>query len=82
MKSSLGKEELRGKIISIDENNSFIRAEILGCGENLYKDWGKFPAFQKSFNVQPGDLNLLKNKSTFAPLPNKLLLHLKAQAII
>ena len=64
-KSSLGKEEIRGKILSIDKNNSLIRAEILGCGESLFKDWGEFSGFVKSFTVQPGDLNLLSNKFMF-----------------
>ena len=64
-KSLLGKEEIRGKILSIDENNSLIRAEILGCGTSLFKDWGEFSGFVKSFAVQPGDLNLLSNKSIF-----------------
>ena len=69
-KSSLGKEEIRGKILSIDKNNSLIRAEILGCGESLFKDWGEFSGFVKSFTVQPGDLNLLSKSILYSGIIN------------
>ena len=33
--------------------------------KGLYKDWGAFSGFEKSFSVQPGDVNLLSFKETF-----------------
>ena len=63
--SSLESGEVRGKVIFVDSNNSMVRVEILGCGNNLRKEWGGFHAFEKSFALQPGDLNLLKGKRTF-----------------
>jgi len=55
-------------VLSVDENRSTIRAEILGCGVSLHKDWGSFSGFEKSFSVQPGDLNLLAQNETFRAL--------------
>lgn len=68
LKTSLLNEEVRGKVLSVDENRSTIRAEILGCGVGLHKDWGSFSGFEKSFTVQPGDLNLLAQNETFRAL--------------
>jgi protein SCO1/2 len=65
VKTSLKSEEVRAKVIQVDLNNSTVQAEILACGNGLSKDWGAFSGFQKSFTVQPGDLNLLSLKSTF-----------------
>ena len=65
IKTSLQSEEVRAKVIRLDVNNSRVQAEILGCGKGLYKDWGAFSGFEKSFSVQPGDLNLLSLKETF-----------------
>ena len=42
-----------------------VRVEVLACGEGLSKEWGGYSGFEKSFAVQPGDLNLLRNKNTF-----------------
>jgi len=64
----LQNEEVRAKVLSVDENRSTIRAEILGCGVSLHKDWGSFSGFEKSFSVQPGDLNLLAQNETFRAL--------------
>ena len=63
--SSLGREEIRGKVISSDKNTSMVRVEILGCGDALYHEWREFSGFEKSFAVQPGDFNLLSKKPIF-----------------
>ena len=65
MKTNLKEQEVRGKILSIDQNKSFARVEILACGEELRKEWGGFSGFEKSFALQPGDVHLLSNKSIF-----------------
>lgn len=65
VKTSLKNEEVRARVILLDHNTSTVEAEILGCGKGLHKDWGEFSGFEKSFTVQPGDLNLLSLKSTF-----------------
>ena len=65
IKTSLQSEEVRAKVIRLDVNNSRVLTEILGCGKGLYKDWGAFSGFEKSFSVQPGDLNLLSLKEKF-----------------
>ena len=62
---SLKSEELRGRVIEADLNNSMVRVEVLACGEGLSKEWGGYSGFEKSFAVQPGDLNLLRNPNTF-----------------
>lgn len=63
--SSLKDEELRGRVTEVDLNTSMVRVEILGCGAGLSEEWGGFSGFKKSFAAQPGDLNLLKNKTIF-----------------
>ena len=37
---SLKSEELRGRVIETDLNNSMVRVEVLACGEGLSKEWG------------------------------------------
>lgn len=63
--SSLESNEVRAKVIFVDSNNSMVRVEVLGCGKNLLKEWGGYNGFEKSFALQPGDLNLLSRKRTF-----------------
>ena len=62
---SLNNDEIRANVIKIDVEKSIIRAEILACGESLLNEWGAFSGIQKSFSVQPGDLNLLSLHDTF-----------------
>ncbi len=56
---------MRGAVVAVDQNLSMVRAEVLACGSALQKEWGTDPGIELSFAVQPGDLNLLRNKQTF-----------------
>jgi protein SCO1/2 len=64
-RSMLGNDEVRAKVVGVDNNSSLVRVEILACGGNLKQEWRNYAGFEKTFAVQPGDLNLLSNKSVF-----------------
>jgi len=64
-RSVLDLDEIRAKVIDLDQNNSLVRVEVLACGANLKKEWGNYAGFEKTFAVQPGDLNLLSHKAVF-----------------
>ena len=64
-RSVLGNDEVRAKVVDVDNNSSLVRVEILACGGNLEQEWRNYAGFEKTFAVQPGDLNLLSNKSIF-----------------
>ena len=61
----LRENEVRGKVIFVDSNNSMVRVEVLGCGNDLRKEWQEYQGFEKSFALQPGDLNLLRENIIF-----------------
>ena len=62
----LRENEVRGKVIFVDSNNSMVRVEVLGCGNDLRKEWQEYQGFEKSFALQPGDLNLLREGRRFS----------------
>jgi protein SCO1/2 len=64
-RSVLGNDEVRAKVVDVDNNSSLVTVEILACGANLLQEWSNYAGFEKTFAVQPGDLNLLSNKSVF-----------------
>jgi protein SCO1/2 len=64
-RSVLDPDEIRAKVINLDQNDSLVRVEVLACGGNLEEEWGNYTGFEKTFAVQPGDLNLLSHKAVF-----------------
>jgi len=61
----LEENEVRGKVIQVDQNHSIVKVEVLGCGHGLQKKWGDYNGFEKFFVVQSGDLKLLNKIHTF-----------------
>ena len=53
MKTNLKEQEVRGKILSIDQNKSFARVEILACGEELRKEWEGFLDLKNHLHCSP-----------------------------
>jgi len=82
--SNLTGNSIRGKVISLDSNNSFAEIELLARSNDLSEKLSGGIGSKMKFQVQPGDLILLKNKSvfcgelqeTFSPVAGKtFLLH-------
>ena len=65
VQSQKTKNSLRGKVLSIDFNNSTVEVEVLGRSQNLTEKIPGRIGSQISVQVQPGDLALLSNKKVF-----------------
>ena len=63
--SNLTGNSIRGKVISLDSNNSFAEIELLARSNDLSEKLSGGIGSKMKFQVQPGDLILLKNKSVF-----------------
>ena len=63
--SPLGELEVRGKLSSADENASQAEVVILSAGRKLDPEVTSRIGKSFLFNIQPGDISLLKNKEVF-----------------
>ena len=63
--SPLGEFEVRGKLSSADENASQAEVVILSAGRKLDPEVTSRIGKSFLFNIQPGDISLLKNKEVF-----------------
>ena len=63
--SPLGEFEVRGKLSSADENASQAEVVILSAGRKLDPEVTSRIGKSFLFNIQPGDIALLKNKEVF-----------------
>ncbi len=62
---SLGEKEVRGKFSNADENASQAEVVIYAAGRKLDPEISASLGKPFTFNIQPGDVSLLKNKKVF-----------------
>ncbi len=64
-KSQMKENSLRGKILSLDSNNSTVQIEVLARSNDLAKKLSGGIGSQHTMHVQPGDFALLSQKPVF-----------------
>ena len=63
--SKMNENSFRGKVISLDSNNSTVRVEVLARSNDLAPKFPDGIGSEHTMQVQPGDFALLSKKPIF-----------------